>query len=195
MAEVTFIHAWSPLLGRGQGTKVHQDERNVFARTILHVTAPGGARWFRSGYDSQIGARAVRLLRRSEGARRRTFKHFVHNALGPALEAATSMRELRTQTFLPFSARMWNTPDVDHDYPPDTRFHSSVVIGAADRSSLEQALSRVADQMESEIRANYSAIHAYDVEQTFLYVRDGQPSSDEDSAMPEEGLEPPTRGL
>jgi hypothetical protein len=174
MPEVTFMHAWSPLLGRGQGKKVHQDERNVFARTILHITAPGGAHWFRSGYDSQIGARVVLLLRRSEGVGRRTFKRFVHDVLGPALDGATGTLELRTQTFLPFSARMWDTPDVDHDYPPETQFHASVVIGAADRSSLEQVLSLVADQMESEIRANCSAIHAYDVEQTFLYVRDGQ---------------------
>ena len=34
--EITFEHIWSPLLGGKQGTKVRQDERNVFARTVLH---------------------------------------------------------------------------------------------------------------------------------------------------------------
>ena len=71
MPEVTFEHVWSPLIGGKQGKEVHHDERNAFARTILHLTGPGGGRSFRPGYDAKAGARVVVLLRRRDGAHAR----------------------------------------------------------------------------------------------------------------------------
>ena len=99
MPEMTFEHAWSPLLGGREGKKIHQDERNVFGRTILHITGPGGARWFQSGYGTKVGARIVILLRRREGSK--GFKRFVHAELGPALDRAGDTVELRTQNIPP----------------------------------------------------------------------------------------------
>ena len=110
MPEVTFEHVWSPLMGGKQGKKVRQDERNVFARTILHITGPGGGRWFKTGYGARVGARVVVLLRRRKRGRK-AFKRFIQDVLGPSLDAAPGVIELRTQTFLPFSKRRrlsWN---------------------------------------------------------------------------------------
>ncbi len=43
-----------------------------------------------------------------------------------------ALRELRTQAFMPWIQRLWDTPDVAHDNPTDQRFHASLVLGFAD---------------------------------------------------------------
>jgi hypothetical protein len=174
MPEVTFEHPWSPLLGGKKNREVHQDERNVFARTILHVTGPSGGRWFKSGYDARPEARVAILIRRRDGVSRKHFKKFVQDELGPALDRAEGVVELRTQTFLPFSKRLWNTPDVAHDYPANQQFHAAIVLAATDRAPMARLLDQVSAQQSPQLRKHCSAIHAYDVEQTYLYRRDGR---------------------
>ena len=176
MPEVTFAHVWSPLAGRKQSKKIHQDERNVFARTILQLTGPGGGRRFRTGYQEKVGARTVILLRRRDGVDAKTFTSFVHTELGPALDRAAGVVDLRTYTFVPFNEKHWNTPDVAHDYPAGQQFHAAIVLGAGDSATLQQALSRTSDQLSGALREHCAAIHAYDVEQTYDYVRDGRPA-------------------
>jgi hypothetical protein len=84
------------------------------------------------------------------------------------------LTELRTQMFLPWSRRTWNTPDVAHDNPPPQRLHASLVLGFPD------AAARAAFFEGTEIRqwspavaTVASAIHAYDVSETLTYVKDG----------------------
>ena len=169
--EVTFVRAWSPLIGGPVVERVRRDERKVFARTLFHLTGPGGARWFRSGYGATIGARAVLLIRRRERAV--GFKPFVHGALGPALDRCAGVAELRTQTFLPFVKAAWNTPGVQHDYPRDERFQALIVVGAADRDALEHALATVNRELAGELQRRVAAIQAYEVEDALTFRREG----------------------
>ena len=63
------------------------------------------------------------------------------------------LKELRTQTFLPWDKRLWDTPNVAHDNPHDQRFHASLILGFTDTaardaffaSSVIEELSRPAD--------------------------------------------------
>jgi hypothetical protein len=169
--EVTFERAWSPLIGGPVVERIRRDERNAFARTVFHLTGPGGARWFRSGYGATVGARAVILLRRRDGAR--GLKNFVHGAFGPALDRCPGVLELRTQTFLPFVKYAWNTPGVQHDYPRDERFHGLAVVGATDAATLERALAAVNGELAADLRRQLSAIHVYEVEDAYTFRVDG----------------------
>ena len=59
---------------------------------------------------------------------------FVNKRLAPAL-AGTGVTELRTQTFLPWIEKLWDTPNVAHDNPRDQRFHASVMLGFTDSAA------------------------------------------------------------
>ena len=175
VAEVTFQTVLSPLQGRTQTRLAFKDEVNVFRRTLLYIGAPNTSRWYEvAGSNENVGARAVVYLRRRDGVGGRAFRKTIRKELVPALLGTGMLSELRTQTFLPWNEKTWNTPHVAHDNPTDQRFHASLVLGFADPvartgffegthiEKLSQTLARVA-----------SAIHAYDVDATLTYVKDG----------------------
>ena len=127
VAEVTFQSALSPLKGRAQTKLAFQDEINVFRRTLLYAGPPGTSRWYDvAGPAEHVGARAVIYLRRRDGVGGREFRKVVKKDLVPALIGTGVLKELRTQTFLPWNEKTWNTPDVAHDNPADQRFHASL---------------------------------------------------------------------
>ena len=176
LAEVTFQSALSLLKGRAQTKLAYKDEINVFRRTLLYAGAPDTSRWYDVASPADhVGSRAVVYLRRRDGVSGPEFRKAITKDLVPALVGAGVLKELRTQTFLPWNQRTWNTPDVAHDNPVDQRFHASLVLGFADLAArtaffegtdikqLSQTLARVA-----------SAIHAYDVSAALTFVKDGK---------------------
>lgn len=176
VAEVTFASALAPLRGRTQTRLAYQDEVNVFGRTLLYAGPPNSTRWYHvAGPGERTGARALVTLRRRDGVGTRRFRTHLTNALVPALAGTNALTELRTQVFMPWSERLWNTPDVAHDNPVDQRFHASLVLGFADASA------RAAFFDSDEVRAMSgplsefaSAIHAYEMSDALTYVRDGR---------------------
>jgi hypothetical protein len=178
VAEVTFEHAAAPLKGLRSRKPIFEDERNVFARTLVYTTGPRGGRWRREGHGEPVGFRTVVMVRRREGVGFRVFRRWVNDVLGAALDDAPSLLEVRTQAFLPYLKQLWATPGVDHEEPSEWRYHAAVVLGAADRTTLEGALSssalaRTLDGQQEQC----SAIHAYAVGNTYLFRRDGQPTT------------------
>ena len=135
VAEVTFQSVLSPLLGRKQTKLAFKDEINVFRRTLLYAGPPNSARWYdvaRPG--EQTGARALVYLRRREGVGTRQFRKHLTDELVPALANTGALTELRTQVFMPWNEKLWDTPNVAHDNPADQRFHASLMLGFADAS-------------------------------------------------------------
>jgi hypothetical protein len=176
VAEVTFESALSPLKGRTQTRLAFKDEINVFRRTLLYAGPPGTSRWYDvAGPGEIVGARAVVHLRRRDGVSGRAFRKVIKRDLVPGLVGTGVLKELRTQMFLPWNQKTWDTPDVAHDNPIDQRLHASLVLGFADAAArtaffegtdikqLSQALAPVA-----------SAIHAYDVSAALTYVESGE---------------------
>ena len=85
------------------------------------------------------------------------------------------LEELRTQTFLPWHEKSWDTPDVAHDNPPDQRFHASLVIGFADHAARTAFFEGAEiEQFSQTLAPVASAIHAYDVSAALTYVKGGQ---------------------
>lgn len=175
VAEVTFASVLSLLRGRKQTRLAYKDEVNVFRRTLLYAGPPGSARWYDVARPGErTGARALIYLRRREGVGTRAFRRYIADELVPALATTGAMAELRTQVFMPWSQRLWNTPDVAHDNPADQRFHASLILGFADapaRSAFfasEEILT-----LSGRLSVLASAVHAYEVSEALTFVKDG----------------------
>lgn len=174
VAEVTFQSALSPLRGRKQTRLAFKDEVNVFRRTLLYIGPPRSSRWYEVAEPGErVGARALIYLRRRDGVRPGAFrKHIVE--LAGALASTGELKELRTQTFLPWIEKLWDTPDVAHDNPADQRFHASLILGFADPAARSDFFRSSAIARLSEALAPHaSAVHAYDVSQALTFLRDG----------------------
>jgi hypothetical protein len=175
IAEVTFQSALSPLKGRTQTKLAYQDEINVFRRTLLYAGPPSTSRWYDVADPAEtFGARAVVYLRRRNGVSGRAFRKVITNELVPRIVGTGALKELRTQTFLPWFKKSWDTPDVAHDNPADQRFHASLVLGFTDPAARTAFFDGTdTEQLSQVIAPVASAIHAYDVSATLTYVKDG----------------------
>ena len=61
-----------------------------------------------------------------------------------------------------------------HDNPKDQQFHASVVLGFADDSAREAFFTKgAAGRHTSLIAPSVSAIHAYNIDATLTFVKDG----------------------
>jgi len=175
VAEVTLKSLLSPLQGRKQTQLAFKDEVNVFRRTLLYAGLPSRSRWYEVAEPGeQAGARALIYLRRKDGVGAGDFRKLIVRELAPALAGTGVLRELRTQTFLPWNKRLWDTPNVAHDNPADQRFHASLILGftdAQERASFFQG--REIESLSDTLAPLTSAMHAYDVSAALTYVKDG----------------------
>lgn len=173
IAEVTFENALSPLAGRKQTALAFEDEINVFRRTLLYAGPPKSSRWYNvAAPGEKPGSRAIIYLRRRDGVGTVQFHRFVKKELVPALIGTGVLKELRTQVFLPWSEKLWDTPNVAHDNPDDQHLHASVILGFADDTARTgfftgEHIRKLTDL----VTPHASAIHAYDVTAALTYVK------------------------
>ena len=176
VADVTFASVLSPLLGRKRTRLAYQDEINVFRRTLLYAGLPNTARWYDvEGPGKKTGARALIYLRKREGAGTRPFRKFITDQLVPALANTGALTELRTQVFMPWNEKLWDTPSVAHDNPKDQHFHASISLGFADshrRSAFFE--SSTLRNLSGPLASVAAAVHAYNVTAALTYVKDGR---------------------
>jgi hypothetical protein len=176
VAEVTFATVLSPLRGRKQTRLAYKDEVNVFRRTLLYAGPPSSARWYDVARASEkAGARAVIYLRRREGVGSGLFRKHVTDELVPALANTGDLKELRTQVFMPWNQKLWDTPNVAHDNPTDQRLHASLILGFSDASARTaffagEQIATLSDRLS----AFATAVHAYEVSDALTYVKDGK---------------------
>lgn len=176
VADVTFQSVLSPLLGRKQTRLAYADEINVFRRTLLYAGPPNSTRWYHVAQrGAQTGARALLLLRRREDVGTRRFRKVFADEFVPALAKAGALTELRTEVFMPWNEKLWDSPNVAHDNPADQRFHASVMLGFADASARSAFFESVAiAKVSDELSTFASAVHAYEVSEALTYVTDGE---------------------
>src|SRR6266566_5648933 len=162
VAEVTFRSPLSPLLGRKQTRLAYKDEINVFRRSLLYAGLPNSSRWYEVAEPGEkAGARALIYLRRKDGAGVGDFRKLINKELVPALAGTGVLRELRTQTFLPWNKKLWDTPNVTHDNPHDQRFHASLILGFTDTAARDAFFaSSVIEELSNQLTPLASAIHA-----------------------------------
>ena len=176
VAEVTFTSVLSPLRGRKQTGLAYKDEVNVFRRTLLYAGPPYSARWYDvGGPAAKAGARSLIYLRRREGIKTGAFRRFLADELVPGLVKTGALRELRTQVFMPWIERLWDTPNVAHDNPTDQRFHASLILGFADTNALRAFTGggEIAT-LSGKLPEFVAVVHAYEVTEALTYVKDGK---------------------
>lgn len=174
VAEVTFGSVLSPLLGRKQTKLAYKDEVNVFRRTLLYAGPPSSARWYDVGAGQTTGARSLVYLRKREGVKTGAFRTFLTRELLPALARTEVLTELRSQVFMPWNERLWNTPNVAHDNPAGQRFHASLVLGFEDPAARAAFFkSPEVESMSGALAPFADAVHAYEVSEALTYVKDG----------------------
>ena len=175
VAHVAFQSVFSALAGGEQNKLAFKDEINVFRRTLLYLGLPNWSRWYDVARPGEkVGSRVLIYLRRRNGVGAGAFRSFINNELVPALAGTGTLKELRTETFLPWSKGLWNTPNVAHDNPADQRFHASLMLGFTDAA--QQAAffkSRKLGSLSTELGRFASAAHAYQVSEALTFVRDG----------------------
>ena len=112
IAEVTLKSVLSTLQGRKQNAMAFKDEINVFRRTLLYAGLPNTSRWYDVAAPGEaVGSRA-RPLPPPSRWRRRTRVPDVRQHAARVLAGRTgALKELRTQTFLPWSEKLWDTPE------------------------------------------------------------------------------------
>jgi hypothetical protein len=149
---------------------------NVFRRTLLYAGPPYSARWYDvAGSGEKVGVRSLIYLRRRQGVKTGTFRTFLKDELVPALVKTGALRELRTQVFLPWIERLWDTPNVAHDNPTDEQFHASLILGFTDPSALRALFgSGEVATLSGKLPEFVSAVHAYEVTEALTYVKDGK---------------------
>ena len=176
VAEVTFKSPLSPLAGRSQTKVAYQDEVNVFRRTLLYAGLPNSSRWYDVGGTGQaVGARSLLYLRRRDEVGTRAFRRVINKELIPALISMGILRELRTQAFMPWNRRLWDTPNVAHDNPQDQHLHASLILGFDDETSRGPFFTGAQiDSLSKILIPVVAAVHAYDVAVTLTYVRTGE---------------------
>ena len=176
VAEVTFSSVLSPLRGRKQTKLAYKDEVNVFRRTLLYAGPPYSTRWYDvAGGGEIVGARSLIYLRRREGVKTGAFRTFITDELVPALVRTGALRELRTQVFLPWIERFWDTPNVEHDNPTDQRFNASLILGFTDTNALRAFFgSGEIATLSGKLPEFLPAVHAYEVTEALIYVKDGK---------------------
>jgi hypothetical protein len=176
VAEVTFTNLLSPLRGRTQTRLAYKDEVNVFRRTLLYAGPPYSARWYdMAGPGEKPMVRSLIYLRRRDGVRTGAFRRFLTDELVPGLVKTGALREVRTQVFMPWIKRLWDTPNVAHDNPADQRFHASLILGFADSDALRAFFdSGEIAILSGELTKFASAVHAYEVTEALTYVKDGE---------------------
>jgi hypothetical protein len=176
VAEVTFSSVLSPGRGRKQTRLAYKDEVNVFRRTLLYAGPPNSARWYDvAGPGEKVGSRSLIYLRRREGVKTGAFRRFLTDELVPALVEKGVLKELRTQVFMPWIEKLWDTPNVAHDNPTDQRFHASLVLGFTDTNALRTFFgSGEIATLSGRLPEFVSAVHAYEIAETLTYVKDGK---------------------
>ncbi|RYG86445.1 MAG: strictosidine synthase [Alphaproteobacteria bacterium] len=175
VAQVAFHSVFSVLAGREQNKLAFKDEINVFRRTLLYIGLPNWSRWYDVARPNErIGTRVLVYCRRRDGVSAGAFRSFVNDELAPALAATAALKEPRTETFLPWSKGLWNTPNVAHDNPSDQRFHASMMLGftdAAEQGTFFESLK--VGSLSTGLDRFASAVHAYQVAEALTFVRDG----------------------
>jgi hypothetical protein len=102
------------------------------------------------------------------------FRKHLHE-LARTLADTGELRELRTQVFMPWNEKLWDTPNVAHDNPVDQQFHASLILGFADPAARAAFFeSPEVARMSDALAPFVSAIHAYDVTDALTFVKGGK---------------------
>ncbi len=167
VADVTLKNLLSIFRGKKQNKLAFADEVNLFKRTILYAAFPKNSRWYEVAEPiSKIAARAMVFFRKNEAVSEKDFQKFINEELTPALANIGILKELRNKVYNPWKQKQWNTPNVEHDNDKSVQFQASLMLGFENKNEMEKLSDRIS--------VFCSAVHAYEIEETLTFVKEGK---------------------
>jgi hypothetical protein len=106
---------------RPETGEIGEYPRGTWPSVLLHELTgfgipPNSSCWYDvGGPDGKVGARALVYLRRRNDVSAGDFRKFISTTLVTGLAGTGTLTELRTQTFMPWYEKLWDTPNVAHD--------------------------------------------------------------------------------
>lgn len=161
--------------GERQSQLAQADEVNLFKRTILYAAVPENSRRYRvADRNDVVNARSMVFIRKRPNISEHEFQQFINQELAPSLANMGKLKELRTAAYSPWQQSQWNSPNVAHDNAPEVQFHGALILGFADRQAMSAFFqSDKLKKLSGRMAVFSSAIHAYDVEKTLVFVDEG----------------------
>lgn len=175
VADVTLKNIFSIFRGKKQNKLAFQDEVNLFKRTILYAAFPKNSSWHSVNNSKQkIAARSLVFFRVKEGVDEKDFRDFIMNELTPTLANTGTLLELRSKVYNPWKQKQWDTPNVLHDNAPENQFQATLMFGFSDSKAMDDFYkSEVLKKLSDRIAVFCSAVHAYEIQETLTYIKDG----------------------
>ena len=176
VADVTLKNLFSIFKGKKQNKMAHQDEVNIFKRTLLYVAFPNNSRWYElSSTNQNIGARSMVFFRMNEGVKKNEFEKFIKDELAPSLANTGLLKELRSKVYSPWKQKQWDTPNVMHDNAKEHQYQASLMLAFSNRNAMEDFFkSTTMKNLSERISVFCSAVHAYEIQETLTFVKDGK---------------------
>ncbi|MEW4354331.1 hypothetical protein AB1I63_05450 [Streptococcus pneumoniae] len=140
----------------------------------MYMGWPFSSRWYQTTTKKDTQVRDILYLRRKESATRKKFQSYVHDNLAEQLAQISGVTELRTQVYLPWNKATWNTPNVAHDNPKEEQYHALMIIGFSNEEVRKNFYEEIALTLNAELVTYVSALHAYKMEETISFVKNGQ---------------------
>lgn len=176
VADVTLKNLFSIFRGKKQNKLAYADEVNLFKRTILYAAFAKNSRWYQVARpNSKIEARAMVFFRIKEGVKEEDFKKFINEELTPTLANTGMLEELRNKAYNTWKQKQWNTPNVEHDNDKSVQFQASLMLGFKDKKAMEQFFrSDAVKNLSDRLSVFCSAVHAYEIDETLTFVKEGK---------------------
>jgi hypothetical protein len=176
VADVTLKNLFSIFRGKKQNKLASVDEVNLFKRTILYASFPKNSKWYNVvDTTEKIEARSMVFFRKKEGVSDKDFKKFFNDELVPSVANTGVLKELRSKVYNPWKQSQWNTPNVAHDNAKEVQFQASLILGFADKSEMKKFFNSENLKILSDRIAIFcSAVHAYEIEETLTFVKNGK---------------------
>ncbi|MEY8761041.1 hypothetical protein [Chryseobacterium tongliaoense] len=176
VADVTLKNIFSVFRGKKQNKLAYEDEVNLFKRTLLYAALGNASKSYSlNDSDEKIQARSMVFFRIKEGVDKKEFKKFINNELTPALANLRVLKELRNKVYMPWNQKQWNTPNVQHDNAEEVQFQASLILGFSDKNAQDTFFrSDEVKKLSDRIALFCSAAHAYEIQETFTFVKGGK---------------------
>ncbi|SIS86415.1 strictosidine synthase [Chryseobacterium gambrini] len=176
VADVTLKNIFSIFRGKKQNKLAYTDEVNLFKRTILYAALSANSKWYNvSKSNAKSDAGTMIFFRIKDGVKLSDFKKFINNELTPTLANTGVLSELRSKVYNEWKQKQWNTPNVQHDNSEEVQFQASITLGFTDKSTMDKFFkSNELKKISKRLSLFCSAIHAYEVKETLIFVEDGK---------------------
>ncbi|EIM07073.1 strictosidine synthase [Planococcus antarcticus DSM 14505] len=157
----------------------------AFKKIEWHVTKLATSHWLSFAQSRKASYREVVLIRRKPHVQLPEFHAFINHLLTPAIASAPGIAEMHYHLFESAQQR-----------EARSSYQAMLIIAAADSTMLKKALTSTSFQAtESAQQAYCEAIHAYPVEDSYIFTKSGRPTLPQTKAERKPPLEPVRRKL